>query len=231
MLWSYTQISQRWEIQKWPEHHSDLKPQQDDSSQSHGRCILRKIISMKPSRSDLNNIYLGNPNDPSSLGDWKKKCSSFLRKQSLSSKYGLCIWRQQWEDSRTDLPASKNKSFCSKEAQVQDCYWIVFLLLSPVLCLSSSSPDSRGNLKDQKETKMWSFSSSVLPRQFWLIYLGQMAISLWSSSWTAWTWSHSPAARYSVQTLSHCTWRHRCCLAELALGDTDPYICRDPDTV
>lgn len=69
------------------------------------------------------------------------------------------------------------------------------------------------------------------PRQFWLIYLGQMAISLWSSSWTAWTWSHSPAARYSVQTLSHCTWRHCCCLAELALGDTDPYICRDPDIV
>lgn len=52
------------------------------------------------------------------------------------------------------------------------------------------------------------------PRQFWLTGLVQMAISLWSSSWTVWTWSPSPAARYAVQTQSHCTWQHCCCLAE-----------------
>lgn len=159
------------------------------------------------------------------LQEPEKKCNIFLRRQSISSKYRLCIQRKQWEDSRTDLLASKNKSFCSKDAQVQDCYWIVFLLLSPVLCLSSSSSDSQGNLKDQKETKTWSFSSSVLAKTVWLTDLVQMVIS----SWTAWTWSHSSAARYSVQTESlHLT--TLLLLGQVALRDTDPYICRDPDT-
>lgn len=40
----------------------------------------------------------------------------------------------------------------------------VILLLSPVLCFSSSSSDSQGNLKDQKETKTRSLPSTVLAK-------------------------------------------------------------------
>lgn len=139
--------------------------------------LYYETISVKASPSERDDIYWENPNGPSSSRTWKK-CRILLKRQSVSSKQlKATVGRKNVISQatvkateatvgwlRAGLPTSKNKIFCSKEAQVQDFYWIVFLLLSPVLCLSSSPPDSQGNLKDQKETKTWSFSSSLLAK-------------------------------------------------------------------
>lgn len=159
-----------------------------------------------------------------------KKCSSSLRRQPIS-KCGPGMWRQQLENSKTDLLTSKNKSSYSKKAWVQDCYWVVFLLLSPVLCLSSSSSDSQSNLKDQKETKIWSFSSSVLAKTVLADRLS--------------TDGHQPLIQLldCLDLISQPCSQIRCPDPEslhlttlLLLGwisprDTNPCICRDPDTV
>lgn len=108
---------------------------------------------------------------------------------------------------------------------------LFFLLPSPVMCLSSSSPDSQGNLKDQKETKTWSFSSSVLAKAV-------LADRLTTDG-------HQPLIQLldCLDLISQCCSQILCAdpeslhlmtlllLGWVALGDTDPYICRDPNTV
>lgn len=205
--------------------------------------LYYETISVKASPSERDDIYWENPNGPSSSRTWKK-CRILLKRQSVSSKQlKATVGRKNVISQatvkateatvgwlRAGLLTSKNKIFCSKEAQVQDFYWMFFSFWALYCAFPVAPLIPRVIWKIKKRQRHDHSPALCWPRRFWLTDLVQMVISLWSSSWTAWTWSSSPAARYSAD-LESLHLMTLLLLGWVALGDTDPYIYRDPDTM
>lgn len=176
------------------------------------RYTLRKTIFMRALHSDLVDICVGYPNVCSPLGAWKNAAAPWGSPSVVNAD--LVCGGNSLKTPKQNCSPPRIRAPTPRRLRSRIVIGLFFSCWAPFCAFPVAPSIPRVIWKIKKRQRHDHSLALYWPRQFWLTGLVQMAISLWSSSWTVWTWSPSPAARYAVQTQSHCTWRHCCCLAE-----------------